>query len=398
MIRHLFKLIWNRKRSNFLMILEVFFSFLVLFGVCSLLISFYINYKKPVGIAYENIWVLNAQAHDIPELEKRQRLEQMVKRLDALDEVEYVAIGSENGPYTRNTWNSGLLYNNKEVIANMVYVQHDAFKDVMGLEMVEGRWFTENDASSNQEPIILTLDAKEQLFGDEPAVGKKVTMGHMPGDPIIEKKVVGVVEAYKPGGELESMGESYFLRTTLADTAQQSHSMIYIRVKPGTSPVFEQRILDQVSGAGPSWTLNLQMMPDLRTSYLKQSLSPVITLLIVCGFLILNVALGLFGVLWQSINKRYSEIGLRRALGATSGNVYKQFLGEILVVATFGLLLGCFFAVQFPLLGVFDFPAQIYTTAIIVSVLLIYALVILCAIYPSRQAAAIHPATALHEE
>ena len=64
----------------------------------------------------------------------------------------------------------------------------------------------------------------------------------------------------------------------------------------------------------------------------------------------------------------------------------------------FALILGCFFAVQFPLLNVFDFASGTYIAAIVISVIFIYVLVTLCALYPGKQAAAIHPAVALHED
>ena len=124
----------------------------------------------------------------------------------------------------------------------------------------------------------------------------------------------------------------------------------------------------------------------------------MIILLVVGGFLIINVALGLFGVLWYNINKRRAEIGLRRAVGASGNSVTKQLIGEALVLATFSLILGSFFAIQFPLLNVFDLSSTVYITALILSVIFIYLLVIFCALYPGKQAAAIYPAVALHEE
>jgi putative ABC transport system permease protein len=111
-----------------------------------------------------------------------------------------------------------------------------------------------------------------------------------------------------------------------------------------------------------------------------------------------NVALGLFGVLWYNISKRKGEIGLRRALGATGKSISVQLVTEILVLSTLALLLGSFFAVQFPLLNVFDLPGHVYYTALVLAVAFIYILATICALYPSRQAAAIFPAVALHEE
>jgi putative ABC transport system permease protein len=114
--------------------------------------------------------------------------------------------------------------------------------------------------------------------------------------------------------------------------------------------------------------------------------------------LIINVGLGLFGILWYNINKRRSEIGLRRAIGATGSGISTQMIGEALAMATIALFIGLFFTVQFPLLNVFDLPSGIYITAIALSAGFIYLLVILCALYPGSQAAKIYPAVALHED
>ena len=130
----------------------------------------------------------------------------------------------------------------------------------------------------------------------------------------------------------------------------------------------------------------------------RYTLVPVVGLALISVFLIVNVALGLFGVLWQTISQRRAEIGVRRAMGATAGAVSGQVVGEILVLTTFGLLLGLGLAVQFPLLGVFDVPAGVYGTAMVLATGVLYALAAGCALYPSRLAAAVHPAVALREE
>ena len=49
MTRHLLRLIWNRKRQNFLLTLEIFFSFLTLFGVVLFATQFANNARQPLG-------------------------------------------------------------------------------------------------------------------------------------------------------------------------------------------------------------------------------------------------------------------------------------------------------------------------------------------------------------
>ena len=121
-------------------------------------------------------------------------------------------------------------------------------------------------------------------------------------------------------------------------------------------------------------------------------------MLTICGFLVFNVALGLFGVVWYNTSKRRSEIGLRRALGATSSGISRHFVGETLMMATIAIGIGLFFAGQLPFLDLIELDGQIYAIAMLVAVLFIYTLVLICSIIPSQQAAQIHPAMALHEE
>ncbi|MBC8081884.1 MAG: FtsX-like permease family protein, partial [Hymenobacter sp.] len=146
------------------------------------------------------------------------------------------------------------------------------------------------------------------------------------------------------------------------------------------------------------WTSSITPLAEERATQLKTGLAPLVALVLVCVFLIINVALGLFGVLWQTISQRRGEIGVRRALGATAGTISGQIVGEILVVTTFGLGLGLLVAAQFPLLGVLGVPAGVYGTAMLLATGGLYALTFVCALYPSRLAAGIRPAVALREE
>jgi putative ABC transport system permease protein len=115
--------------------------------------------------------------------------------------------------------------------------------------------------------------------------------------------------------------------------------------------------------------------------------------------MLIMVALGMVGVLWQSVARRRREIGLRRALGATGRGVSLRVLGELLVVTTAGLLLGSALAVQFPLLGVIGWVGKgVYAAAAALAALMIYGLTVVSALYPSWLATQVEPAEALHYE
>jgi putative ABC transport system permease protein len=111
------------------------------------------------------------------------------------------------------------------------------------------------------------------------------------------------------------------------------------------------------------------------------------------------VALGLLGVLWQSVTQRTREIGLRRAKGAARVNVRRQILGEIAVMTTLALIAGVLVAIQFPLLDIIYFvEPRVYAISLAISVTAIYLLTLTCGWYPSLMATKVEPAEALRYE
>ncbi|QNF31940.1 ABC transporter permease [Adhaeribacter swui] len=399
MIRHLFTLIWNRKKSNFLMITEIFFSFIVLFGVLSLAFYYINNYNKPLGFQYDKVWVMTMRWNQEKPQEVKEIQGRLQQQFKSNPEVAGVALASANVPYTMQQMSGGFQHNTHSVQSDFFQVDKD-FAAVMQLKLKDGRWFNDQDQNSTYNNIVITQSLREAVFKNEPVIGKVVA--GMSGDNKNPKnKIVGVAEAYKQKGEYSEDKPGFFEYKDLenaADSTFAPFNSVLIQVKPGVTSAFEEKLMKQGSQIAKGWTLEIKSMNEMRASHNKITLVPLIIFSVICGFLIINVALGLFGVLWYNINRRISEIGLRRAIGAASGQVYRQFIGEVLVLATFGVLVGILVAAQFPLLQVFGVQTGVYVAALGVAVVIIYALAAACAAYPSLQAAKIAPATALHEE
>jgi putative ABC transport system permease protein len=171
-----------------------------------------------------------------------------------------------------------------------------------------------------------------------------------------------------------------------------------VRVAPGSGAALEKRLTDDIRRIGPGWSSTIRTLREMHRTQLKQVMTKPLLLGVMSVFLLLNVALGLFGVLWQAISQRRAELGVRRALGAPSGAIARLIVGETLALTTFGLALGLLVAVQFPLLGAFEVRAGVYLTAMGLAAAGLYLLAFVCALYPSQLAARIQPAVALREE
>ena len=394
MFKHLFKLIWNKKKQNFLLISEMLVSFLVIFAVFTLLVYYYQNYKKPMGIDYENVWVVHYNnSYKTDNTDSLTLFYETLKQaIKSLPQIKGISFTGDNTPFTQNTNTGGITFNNKRVDDVNWYTVDDNYQDVLKMQLLEGRWFNKADAVAKDRYIVINSDLKEKLFGKDNAVGKMIG----DGDNKNKMKVIGVVQAIKIKGDYANTDIGLYNRI---DTGSfRWLGKILVKVAPDADAAFEGRLYKMLA----NYMKNSNVEIEHLTNKLKNTnyfyLVPMIVLLIVAGFLIVNVALGLFGVLWYNINKRRGEIGLRRAVGASGKSVSAQLVSEAMILATLSLLIGAFFAVQFPLLNVFDLPAGVYLTAIGLSVLFIYLLVLICSIYPGTQAAAIYPAVALHEE
>ena len=388
MLRHLFKLIWNKKGSHSLLIVEIWASFMVLFGVLSLIVYNVSNYIQPIGFEYERIWNLQL-SNNQDTVGVADKMNRIVQQIKSNKEVESLSRMSSNSPFSANQMMNGVTYKKVSISPEFFYTDEN-FSKTLNLPVVSGKWFTESDRVSKFTPIVINSKLKEILFVNENPLGKVIKV-----DDKKSFKVVGVVDKFKSKGEFTSDTPALFEMLGKDDTWSTN---VLIKTKAGVDANFEAKLVKEVAATLPGWGIEVSYLTEQRKNRHNLTLVPVAIFLIVSGFLLTNVALGLFGILNLNIAKRKNEIGLRRAMGATEGGVTTQFLGEVWVLAALSVVIGLLFAVQFPIMHVFDLNANIYIVAIVIAIVLIFIIVTICAWWPSRQASRIHPAIALHEE
>jgi putative ABC transport system permease protein len=391
MIKSIFKIMWKRKKNSKLIIAEMLISFLLLFGLSVTLLKIAGNYLEPLGFDFENIWALNVDYNTNLQSgeDTSKRLELfnlLIKEIKASPNVVNLTICSQNIPYGMSVIGSSIQYKNK-TCNNPNKIDADiAFAEVMNLKMEEGRWYNYNDAGQKEIPIVINSTLKDILFENEPAINKVVHSG--------KYKVVGIVKNYKIKGEFAENSPTFF--TMLNPEGYYRQVLIKSKPEPGAS--FEAELLGRISEMSQDWTITIRKLSDYRKDRFKLTWTPILIVSAISGFLIINILLGLLGLLWYNVNHRKSEIGLRKSVGAPAKKIIQQFTWEMLVMATLGIIPGLLIAIQFPILKAFDVETKIYVMAMLLATLLIYLLVTLCALLPSSQAAKILPAEALHEE
>jgi putative ABC transport system permease protein len=394
MFKHLFKLIWNKKKQNFLFLAEILVSFLVIFTVFSFVLYYYQNYKKPRGFEYEKVWIVDY--NNTQETKSADTLtmfyENLRATIKALPQVVDVSFSGHNIPYSDSYNSTNIEHKGKKYDRISFYEIDNNYKDVWQLKVLDGHWYTKDDIKGKYTPTVIDSTLKQMLFGKESALGK--VLGDDDGKNGM--KIIGVVADMKVEGDYHTAGKSIYARSDTS--AYRSLGLMAIRVNDQADAAFESKLYKLLANSMKKSNIAISHSAEMRVTKNEHTVIPMIIFTIVASFLIINVSLGLFGVLWYSINKRKGEIGLRRAIGATGNSVSYQLITESLILASMALIVGCFFAVQFPLLHVFNITTSAYLIAMVLAVLFIYLLVILCSLYPGNQAAAILPAIALHEE
>jgi putative ABC transport system permease protein len=414
MTRHLVRLLWNRRRHNALLVVEILCSFLVLFGVVLLGAQYANNFRKPLGYDIDRAWTVEVAVNAGEggpgnATGQIERFRQVLGAVSDLPQIETTAAAFTT-PYSSAGWGSGIRIGGRQVEYSLNEVT-DGFPDVIGVRLLSGRWFTREDDGAAWRPVILNAQLARDIFGSTDVVGRTIRRDREAymdrltpeeqAEQLREMRVVGVIDEFRQFGELSTPEAYMFERIDLSSPKTAPPRIIMLKLRPGVTAAFEETLVKRMQAAAPDWSFEVKPLSQLRTEMLQSYLTPLIAVAIVAGFLLLMVALGLTGVVWQNVTERTREIGLRRAKGATRAGVYRQFLAELAILTSMALLVGVALVAQLPL--VVPAEMQVVTRAVFVgSVLLsmgaILALTLGAGWYPSRLATTIEPAEALRYE
>ncbi len=387
MIKHILKLIWNKKRSNALMLLEILLAFVVLFFVLAYMFFNIDKTSQPLGFETSDRWMINLDNIDAKDsIDALITMQNLKRNLLAEEEIESVSFTKSIAPFTNNQWLDGTDEDGFRLHTQVVPADFTLAK-VLDMNITEGRWFTEEDNQAIIRPMIVNQNFIDAYFPNKSMIDS-IILFHG------ERRLIGVVDEYRYGGEFEEAHNVRFDPEPYTDLTSNA----IIKLKSGTTLAYAEKLSTLINTTTKTTGSSIQPLEKRKTESSRESWVLLYALMSVCIFLCLNVALGLFGVLWYNINKRKSEIGLRQALGADGFDITKQFITEMLILTGFALAVGIFFVIQIPILDVTEYDDSLFYRAIAYASFIMLALVMLCALFPAVQAARITPANSLHED
>jgi putative ABC transport system permease protein len=407
MIRHVFKLVWNRKRSTGLILVEILICFLVLCGILAAGIYLTHQWSKPLGFDYENVWSADISGMEYgTEGEQlaadRLAMSDMLRAVKGMPEVEAAAI-STNTPFSGSMWGDGTRIDGEAVHFLWTLTSQD-LPQVLRMQLLHGRWIDETDGALGYQPVVLTRKFARDMFGTEDPVGRDMPVYDDDGQPTEPEddaeihRVVGVMDDYRRRGMMEERMYTMFLAVDFANGEELPQELL-VRVRPGTTAVFEEQLVRTLQSIAPRWSFDTTLLESRRRGMIMTYMTPMVMVVVVAVFLIVMVGLGLVGVLWLSLTRRTAELGLRRAMGASGVSVRRQVVGELWALTAIAVTVGAVIFLQLPLFGVnFGAAWPVFLGAVILATLVIYLFVTFCGLYPAWLATRVQPATALQYE
>jgi putative ABC transport system permease protein len=393
MLRHLLTLIWKRKTRNFMLSLEIMLAFAIVFAIAAAALRNVQVYRMPLGFKAEDLWTVSVGQEGTPDQASYAALERAVRELPEVLQVAFANIT----PYSLSNMTQSISSKDVRWLNSDCVWASDDLAQALGLELVEGRWFSALDNGSPARPVVINRRLAKRLFPARSAVlGQQFSDS---GDLKNVYKVVGVVSEYRPKGELSAPIDLFFARAKPGPGGSDASTMI-IKVKPGTGRDFQARLNRQLRLVRSDWSYQIAPLSAARASMLRLDSVPLLLLAVVAAFMLVMVAFGLFGALWQNTIERVSEFGLRRALGARAADIYRQIIAEQLLVSSVAIVAGLVLLVQLPLTGAFGERLNwtVFAEATALSMFVIYLISMLCSLYPGWRASRLSPTEALHYE
>jgi putative ABC transport system permease protein len=311
-------------------------------------------------------------------------------------------------PFVNSSWNTSITLTKDQAqptLSSTVYMGDDHFLPTMGLTLVKGRNFTSEELvdwarldtpNSNVTfpALIITRSMADKLFPGQDALGKSI-YGWGDGPMRITGIVDHLVRPSQQGGPV-AHGYSMILPIQTPYTIGGNY---LIRV---TDPARRAEVLKSAVAAlkrnGPNRIVlddNTKTLEDLRLEYYRQDRSMVWLLIAVCVALLVVTALGIVGLASFWVQQRTKQIGVRRALGATRGQILRYFQVENFILATLGIVIGMIlaFGINQLLMGKYELP-RLPAIYLPVGALALWLLGQVSVFGPARRAAAVPPAIA----
>ncbi len=241
----------------------------------------------------------------------------------AKDYVDYITPQSQ----TYQT----IKYKTEEYFLLLLGVNYEA-NDIFNSNIERGRYFNRVEQENSSRVVVLGNNLGKKFFGEENPIGKKIKISGK------SYEVVGLLAKKSPNYD-ESVILPY--TTVMDEFSATGITSIVVKVK------------DNVDLEQAQQQVKLALLKDLKEDKftvmtqedILESIQNILNMLTIAlasisGISLLVGGIGIMNIMLVSVAERTKEIGLRKALGATSSDIKNQFMAEAILISSLGGVLG----------------------------------------------------------
>ncbi len=309
--------------------------------------------------------------------------------------------GDNSGPFWIGTAQPASL---QEAPHALYFWTGPDYLKTMGVPLLQGRFFTPADQVASGKVVVIDSVLAETFFPGQNPVGQTLTVGHWGA-----ARVVGVVGHVRHWG-LDDPG-TYNPRQIYIPVYQLPDSMVTdffrsltILVRTKLPPAAVMPAIRDVVASSPDQPIyGIKAIDEVVSESMESRNLPIVLLGTFAVLALLLASIGIYGVVSYSVMRRTPEIGIRMALGANRGQIFRLIVNQALWMAGAGLGIGVFASIALVRL-LPSFSHLLYGvgqndpfTLLSVSVALLIAAVAACYV-PARRAMRIDPMDCLRSE
>ena len=285
-----------------------------------------------------------------------------------------------------------------------VYGTTPSYYQIQGLQLSMGRWLKSSDQNSATYVCVLNQAAAEELIGYTDCVGETITLSG------VQFTVVGVLEENEDS--LTSMLTSGMLMAyipyssliRLTDSVSSDVTTFYISAAEGSTvdaaaDAMDKILMERFDEDEDAFDVDASNMLEEAMNSVTSTLS--ILLGGIAGISLVVGGIGIMNIMMVTVTERTREIGIRKAIGASRGNILTQFLMEAVVLCMMGCALGIF--LSWAILQVVStvtvsagLTFSLNMGVVALAVAFCFLIGVVFGLYPANKAAKMKPIDALH--
>ncbi len=399
-IRPILSTLRRHKTAASLIVLEIALSCAIICNALFLIGTRVERVNRPTGLADEEIVRINSAGIGRDDnADARYKVD--LAALRAIPGVK-AATATNHLPFDNSSWNTSVSIRPDQPVPSLnvaVYLGDEQMVDTFGLRVVAGRaflpeeyvdWGALNSNKVTSVPAaIVTREMAEALFPGQNPIGKLLHDSW--GDKPVP--IVGVVERLIRPNDNEGPAHAY---NSMLLPVRPTMGRFVLRTTPERRDEVLKAAVAVLQKNNPNRIiLEQDTIEEMREGFYRQDRSMAWLLGVVCIGLLLITALGIVGLASFWVQQRTKQIGVRRALGATKGQILRYFQTENFLLATIGIVIGMTlaFGINQVLMSKYELP-RLPLYYLPIGALALWVLGQVAVFGPARRAAAVPPAIA----